>query len=155
MDTPSIKIIENPSKELQEFDKGSSGLKVVPEIYNGSEEKSISRDTGAFIKWLNNHESVKIEYDPNAKKISLNNNEYWLPLVYLASDTSVQVYLGMVTNYLYDKLKGSLKGEKEKTKVHIKLECKDGDKYKKFTYDGNIEGLERIKKIDANEFMKD
>ena len=64
-------------------------------------------------------------------------------------------YIGLVINYIYDKLKGSLKGEKENAKVHIEVEQKVGINYKKFKYDGPVSGLENsIEKFNINDFME-
>lgn len=146
--------IQVPTPDLIEFTTNDKGLKVVAENYNEIEGKVLFRDTGSLIKWINNNYNVKINYNHNVKKVSLNNNEYWLPLIYLASDITLPIYLSMVANYLYEQLKGSLEGEKEKSIVHLSIEYKDGDKYKKLNYDGPVEGLEKFQKINLNEIMK-
>lgn len=152
MKKPNIETLIKPSKEFEKFYLESSGIKIVPEFYNGTQEKILQRYSGTFAKWIHkNHTEIDIDYDPNTKKISLHNSEYWLPLVYLASDTSVQMYLNLVIDFLYDKLKGSLKGEK--AKVNFSFEFKEGKSYKKFDYSGDIEGLERFTKIDLNKLL--
>jgi hypothetical protein len=152
MKKPNLKTLIEPSKEFEEFYLVSNGIKIVPEFYNGTQEKILQRDSGTFAKWIHkNHTEINIDYDPNVKKISLHNNEYWLPLVYLASDISVQIYLGLVINFLYDKLKGSLKGEK--SKVNFSFEFKEGESYKKFNYSGDVEGLEKFTKINLNKLL--
>lgn len=148
----NLQTLDKPSKEFDEFYLKSNGIKIVPEFYNGTKEKILQRDSGTFAKWIHkNHAEINIDYDPNIKKISLHNNEYWLPLVYLASDTSIQIYLGLVINFLYDKLKGSLKGEK--AKVNFSFEFKEGESYKKFDYSGDVEGLEKFAKINLNKLL--
>lgn len=155
MEKPIFEIINKPSAEFEEFYSKSHGIKIVPEIYYGSSEKVLQRDSGTFAKWIyKNHREIEIEYDPNVKKVSLHNNEFWLPLVYLASDTSAQIYIGLVTNFVYDKLKGALSGEKNQAKVNFSFEYKDDDKYKKFTYSGDIEGLAKFNKMDINKFLE-
>lgn len=147
-----IKIIEitEPTNEFNTFSL-SSGIKVIPQSYNDIKEKTLFRDTGSFMKWIKNNKDINIEYDSNVKKVSLNNNDLWFSLVYLASDTSLQIYLGLVVNYFYDKLKGSLKGDKDSTTVHLEAQFKDGEKVKSFKYDGPLEGIE---KFDPNKFLE-
>lgn len=147
-----IKIIEitEPTNEFNTFSL-SSGIKVIPQAYNDIKEKTLFRDTGSFMKWIKNNKDINIEYDSNVKKVSLNNNDLWFSLVYLASDTSLQIYLGLVVNYVYDKLKGSLKGDKDSTTVHLEAQFKDGEKVKSFKYDGPLEGIE---KFDPNKFLE-
>lgn len=113
MNMSNIKIIEitEPTNEFNTFITSCSGIKVIPEPYSDIKEKTLFRDTGSLMKWIKNNKNINIEYDSNVKKISLNNNDLWFSLVYLASDTSLQIYLGLVVNYVYDKLKGSLKGD--------------------------------------------
>jgi hypothetical protein len=156
MKKPTIEVINTPSNEFKKFYSESHGIKFVPEIYNGTTEKILQRDSGTFAKWLHKHHTeIKIDYDPDVKKVSLHNNEYWLPLVYLASDTSVQIYIGLVINFIYDKLKGALSGEKDKATVNFSFEFKDGDKHKKFNYSGDVKGLEKFNKIDINKLLKE
>ncbi|MFY9077769.1 hypothetical protein [Aliarcobacter butzleri] len=148
-----IKIIEiiEPTNEFNEFIL-SSGIKVIPQAYNNIQEKIFFRDTGFFMKWIKNNKNINIEYDSNVKKVALNNNDFWFSLVYLAADISLQIYLGLVVNYVYDKLKGSLKGDKDSTTVHLEAQFKDGEKVKSFKYDGPLEGIE---KFDPNKFLEE
>ncbi len=150
----NIKIIEitEPTNEFNTFITSCSGIKVIPEPYSDIKEKTLFRDTGSLMKWIKNNKNINIEYDSNVKKISLNNNDLWFSLVYLASDTSLQIYLGLVVNYVYDKLKGSLKGDKDSTTVHLEAQFKDGEKVKSFKYDGPLEGIE---KFDPNKFLEE
>lgn len=150
----NINIIEvtEPTIEFDTFITKSTGIKVVPQPYSDIEEKTLFRDTGSLMKWIKNNHNTNIEYDSNIKKISLNNNDFWFSLVYLASDTSLQIYLGLVVNYIYDKLKGSLKGDKNSTTVHLEAQFKDGKKVKSFKYDGPLEGIE---KFDPNKFLEE
>lgn len=149
-----LEIIDKSSNEFINFFETSNGIKMVPEFYKDRDEKFLQRDGGSFAKWIyKNHNEIKIEYDPNVKKISLNNSEYWLPLVFLASDTSIQIYIGLVVNFVYDKLKGALSTEKDAAKVNFSVEYKEKGVHKKITYSGDIKGLEKFRKIDINEIM--
>ena len=155
MNKPTIQTLNEPSNEFVDFCSQSNRIKIVPEFYNGSNEKSLHRDSGSFAKWIhNNNPEIYIEYNPDIKKISLHNNEIWLPLVFLSSDISAQIYIGLVINFMYDKLKSSLSGEKNKAKVNFSFECTVGDTHKAFNYSGDVEGLEIFNKIDVNKFFK-
>jgi len=154
LNKPAIVNIQ-PSNELENFYTKCSGFKIVPTTYNGSEELFLQRDSGKFAKWIkNNHSEINIDYNPNIKKISLHNNDFWLPLVYLSSDTSIQIYLGLVVNFVYDNLKGALKGETKKAKINLTIESKVGEDYKRLEYSGDIEGLEKLTKFNTNKFFE-
>lgn len=61
----------------------------------------------------------------------------------------------MVANYLYDKIRGALKGDKCTVNLEVIVEDKKIGKAKKFSYHGSCEGLkEVIHRIDVNELME-
>lgn len=143
--------------EYQQYLKTTpSGIKFLPEKCPEVSELLLKSETGTFVKWIKkNHKSINLEIPPKSQKLSLNSNEYWMPLVFLASDMSLQVYLGIVASYIYDRTKGMLSNDKRG--VHLKAVYNDQKLQvsKEFVYDGSIEGLENIiKKIDVNKLME-
>ena len=88
--------------------------------------------------------------------LALHSNDYWFPLAVLGSDTAAQFYIGMVVNYVYDRLKGALKHDTHLVHLAAIYEDKPSGKVKKFIYTGPVEGLKAcMKKIDLNEFLGD
>lgn len=132
------------------------GLRLIAESHNHTDTASLASDSGDFAKWLRTHEpTVPISLTEGYPKLVLHGAEIWLPLAYLASDTSFQVFLNMVANYLYDRSKGLLKHESHIihfSAVHMNQETGE---IKKLDFSGNSQDLAKItKKFDANAFFK-
>ncbi len=144
------------SKDFDDFiTDGGSGIKIIPEKYGDLDEKVVKSEMGSFSKWIKvNHSEINIDLPTTTPKLVLRSNDYWMPLVFLASDITLSIYLNLVASYIYDRVKGSLKGEK--ARVHLEAHYKD-DKSgvaKAFKYEGNVEGLkESLKKFNLDEFM--
>jgi len=150
-----INIIEiEAGKELIDFEKTCNGIKIVTENYNTLERKILKSEAGQFAKWVkNNYSKISIDYNSDAPKLVLRNDEFWFPLVYLAADVSLHFFLDIILNYLFSKIKGALKGEEKKAIVHIKAEFKDQKegKYKRFVYEGPAS---KLKDINIEELLK-
>jgi hypothetical protein len=128
------------------------GILIVADNMTG--HSSVPVDTGDFVKWVKQNSLVNVQQQEAERRIDLRANEYWLPLVYLANDVSLQVYLGLVTNWLYDKMKGALKGEKARIRMRVAYEDKKAGSNKLFEFEGDPDALQSIiKKFDVNEFM--
>jgi len=116
-------------------------------------------ETFSFVKWVRQNDAignrVNVATLEESKTADLRSIDYWFPLVYLFSDVSLQIYLNMVANYLYDRLKGALQSDKHTVDLEVLTEDKKAGRVKKFSYHGSYDGLkEIIKKIDVNEFME-
>lgn len=74
----------------------------------------------------------------------------------LSSDVSVQFYLNLVANYVYDKLKGALKGEKIRVRFSAVYEEPKTGVIKRFDFEGDEQALAKtIKRFDLNRFLDD
>jgi len=136
---------------------GKNGIIVVPESYEEMDDPVVKAGTGDFIKWLN-HESPNIEThnEEERTKLVLRSGDYWLPLVYLANDISLPIYLNLVASYLYDKARGVLKGDATRVHLSAVYEDKNAGKMKQFNFEGDIESLQKaIKRFDLNKFLDD
>jgi hypothetical protein len=134
-----------------------SGIKFIPEKYQDYEDLVIKKEVGPFSKWLRqNYPDINV-HDPSAhKKLVLKDNDFWFPLVYLATDITLPVYLSIVSSYIYDRMKGSLSNEKAKVHLTVEFSDKKNGITKKFHYDGEVEGLQKsVKRFDLNNFMED
>ena len=91
---------------------------------------------------------------PSADRLVLRSNDIWLPLVFLAQNVSLPFYLGLVTNYVYDRMKGALRGERPR--VHLSAEFLDGktDSVKRFNFEGDADALkDAVKAVNLDEFF--
>lgn len=135
--------------------KNPSGLKMLAEKYGESKQVVLKSEAGDFAKWLRVHDSaINVVMDAKAPKLVLRSSDVWLPLAFLASDIALPIYLNLVASYLYEKMKGALKGET--TRVHLCVEFSDNvnGKIKRFNFEGDTESLQKaIKRFDLNDFF--
>jgi hypothetical protein len=154
-----IEVLTVDDPEFEQFiETNPNGLAIVPALWREYPEPVLPPNAGDFAKWLRaKNPSLSVQVIQTDKRLLLHSGDYWLPLVFLASDVSVQIYLNMVASFLYDKLKGALKGEPP-PRVHLSaeyVETPDGTVIKRFNFDGDMDALDRAKKLfDANKFLK-
>jgi hypothetical protein len=135
----------------------ATGLAFVPECIAQEGTLGLKPESGDFLKWLaTNQPHISVAVPPTSPKVVLRSADIWLPLIYLAGDTSAQVFLNMVASYLYERSKGLLKGETPKVHVSIVYEDRQAHKTKRLDFTGNADDLKKvIKKFDANNFFRD
>ena len=137
-----------------------NGILILPnENWRQSGKPVYMPETYRFVKWVKQTDVVQSEINlvelKKSNVASLRSDEIWLPIAYVFSDASFQIFLNVAASYLYDKLKGLLKNEDMTVHLEILKEDKLAKKVKRFLYDGSYAGLkEIIKKIDVNEFME-
>lgn len=132
------------------------GLRLIPESHGHNRKQCLAPDSGDFYKWLRTHEpNIPISLPEGHPKLVLHSAEIWLPLVFLASDTSFQIFLNIVANYLYDRSKGLLKHESNVIHFAAIRENKKNGEILKLEFSGDSQDLAKlIKKFDANDFFK-
>ncbi len=148
-------INDNPELATLIQNNTKSILCIPENITKQSSYNVVPAQTYDFAKWLRKkREDISIDVVKSEGIKSLHANELWMPIVILASDMSVQVYLGLVSSYIYDRIKGALKHDR--TDVHIQAyyeETREGV-IKKFSYNGSVEGFEKVaKQFDVNKFL--
>lgn len=141
---------------FRNFSKSAStGLSMIPEEYGEPKQLVLKSDAGDFAKWLKGYDpKINVGIGKADQRLVLRSGDYWLPLVYLAHDIVLPVYLNLVASYLYEKMKGALKGEV--TRVHLSAEYEDKATgiVKRFNFEGDSEALQKaIKRFDLNEFL--
>jgi hypothetical protein len=144
--------------EFRDFiGKSPSGIALVPQTYGDHPTPVIKALAGDFAKWMAaTHPEVKVEIPGKAERLLLRNEDYWLPLAFLASDIALPIYLNLVASYLYDKLKGALPGDKPRVHLSAEYENKKSGVTKRFNFVGDAETLKAtIKKFDLNGFLDD
>jgi hypothetical protein len=149
-DIHKIEAIDDNHEFIAFIGKNPKGILCVPEnVTEKSPYNVVMPQTYDFAKWCRkNKKDITINVAPSEGVKSLHSNDFWMPIVFLASDVSVQVFLGLVSNYIYDRIKGALKHDK--ATVHVEAYYKETAEgvAKKFSYEGSIEGFEKV----ANNF---
>lgn len=155
-DTYKIEVI-NDNPELTSFvQKNPKGILCVPEnATKQSPYNVVMPQTYDFAKWIRkNRKDITINVAESEGIKSLHSHDFWMPIVVLASDMSVQVFLGLVSSYIYDRIKGALKHDKANVHVQAYYKEASGGVIKKFSYEGSIEGFEKVaKKFNINKFL--
>jgi len=154
-DTHKIEVIEDDS-DLATLQHNVKGILCVPEdIMNKSQPNVLTPQTYDFAKWVRrNKQDICIDVAKSEGIKGLHSHEFWIPVAILASDISIQIFLGLVSSYIYDRIKGALKHDK--TSIHLQAYYKETPEgvIKKFSYNGSIEGFEKItKKFNVNKFL--
>ena len=149
-------VIVDDDKEFRNFlNLSPSGISIIPEKYQGCEGLVLKDNAGDFSKWLRkNKPELNVEVRKADKRLVLKSNDFWIPLVFLAQDVALPFYLNLVANYVYDRMKGALRGEKGRIHLEAIYEDKQEGVVKKFRYEGDDDGLQKaIKQFDLNKFM--
>jgi len=150
----TIHTIEDDSDFQDYLSAFSHGVRLVPEAY-GTGAPGLRADGGDFAKWLKHAQpELPISLPTSTPRIALNGADVWLPLIYLAGDVSMQVFLNMVASYLYDKHKGKLPSDKPRVHLSVMYQSKRDGITKKFEFSGDGEALTRaVKRFDLNNFF--
>ena len=121
------------------------GIALRSELTEQAGEAVFAPDAGDFAKWMAaEHSEVKIE-STEAAHLALHSNDVWLPLVALGADVTVQSFLGIVSNYLYDRFRGALSRSKLPT-VSLSIEFQEdaGGRVKRLSFSGDHESLNAV-----------
>lgn len=133
----------------------ATGVVLVPEVHRDSEQRLLPSDAGDFVKWLRQKDSslAIVKADEGDGRVLRRSSEWWLPLVYLAGDMTLQIYLNLVASYLYDKMRGSLAGDKHRVHLSAVYEETPSKRTMRFDYEGDAEALKSvIEKLDFGRF---
>ncbi|MGE5343309.1 MAG: hypothetical protein ACM3SY_17715 [Candidatus Omnitrophota bacterium] len=135
------------------------GILILPcEKWGSFDCSPFMSETFNFFKWIKQNsikESVSILEGKEKKIAELRSDKIWFPLVYLFSDITLPIYLNLVANYLYERLKGALVTDKHEVRVEAFIEDKRDKKTKRFLYEGSYRGLKEItKRVDLDKLME-
>jgi hypothetical protein len=107
------------------------------------------------LKKIFKSENIQFEiFGGNKEKVQIRKNaDIYLPAIFFGSLVSensplVSICLNVLSNYVYDILKGSF--GKKTVGVEFYYEAKEKGKYKKISYKGDADGLKSIEKIIKN-----
>jgi hypothetical protein len=134
-----------------------TGLAIVPEPFGDENEPTLSSDSGDFEKWIKRSNFELPVHNEGAGHLRvLRSGEYWLPLVFLASNVALPIYLGLVQDYIKDKIRGTLSGDKTRVRLSAVFKDENQGLVKMFKYEGDSKTLHsQLKKFDLNKFLDD
>ncbi|HQG32115.1 MAG TPA: SEC-C domain-containing protein [Deltaproteobacteria bacterium] len=132
-----IIVVNDDTDYLAFVTSSSADIEFIPEQYQSFKGLTMKPDAGDFAKWVHKtRPEMKVELRKADARLDLHSSDLWLPLVFLASNVGLPVYLNLVSSYLYERMKGSLRGEKQR--IHFKrigrnepCYCGSGIKFKK------------------------
>lgn len=155
-DAHKVEVIDDNPELISFMQKNPKGILCVPEnITKQSPYNVVNPQTYGFAKWIRkNRKDITINVAQSEGVRSLHSDDLWMPIVILASDIPMQVFLGLVSSYIYDRIKGALKHDK--TNIHIQAYYKETAEgvTKKFSYAGSVEGFEKVaKNFNVNKFL--
>jgi transcriptional regulator with XRE-family HTH domain len=130
--------------EFREFQRtNQGGLAMVPELYGDLSKPVLRGSGGDFAKWLRMHApAIPVEVRRSEHHLVLRSGDYWLPLVFLAKDLAISLYLRFVSGYIRDQTKGALKGDTTRVRFSVVYEDRRTDSIKRFDFDGDAETLQ-------------
>lgn len=146
--------VEDEAYFLEHAGRLASGLAIVAEPQTELNSRLLKADAGDLAKWIRKeYPNINVHTDIQNPKLVLRSAEYWLPLVFLASDISLPIYLNIVASYLYEKMRGSLKGDTSRVHLNVEYTRQDGSA-RRFSFTGDASALQKvIKRFDLNEFL--
>jgi hypothetical protein len=150
-------VSEISSSMIQDdFDTAMTGITFIADECGNQNNKAYDSDCLDFIKVLR-RDRPDIEVITEEANVHVrHSSDIWLPLALLAQDVSLQAFLGLVVNYVYDRIKGALIGEK--SSIECSAIFRDGkhETIKKFKFSGTPGELETVlDKLKENEFFDD
>lgn len=133
---------------------GVSDFVVVPVKYQEG-EYYFAQETISFLKFCRQNvpeHSFDVLADGDIETRSLHSFDIWMPVIYVAEFVLLPIITGIVSAYIYDKMKGR---EKEEAKVDLTLIVREGEKEKSIHYNGDARTFkESFEKIDLNEMWE-
>lgn len=157
-ETTGLKIQDfKPGEEDQAFLTDTGRIRIVPdESFRDFSGRVHQPEAYKLAKWLRQkHPTVPVSME-DAPVVDLQSEEYWLPLVFLATDVTLPFYLNLVANDVYDMARGALKHDQTRVQLEaVHTDPKTG-KAKRFSYQGTVDGLKAcVKKFDLGSMMQD
>lgn len=106
----------------------------------------------SFYKFVKSSDpNIKMDFYADRESIqerALHSFDIYMPIIFVATNILLPFVVGLVTNYVYDKMKGR---EHEECTVKVKFIVQKGKTKKELTYDGPAKEFEKaFKKIDIS-----
>ena len=124
---------------------------VLPSPYENS-KYYFAQEAVSFIKYcrtINNDVKTDILADDDKIEVrALHSFDIWMPIIWVASVFVLPIALGLVSNYIYERMKGR---EKEDCTVKVTFIVRDDMKTKELHYDGDAKAFkDAFEKIDIH-----
>lgn len=137
------------SKKIEEND-----FIAIPILYN--QDYLFAQETVDFIKYCR-EKDIEHKYDilsdGDISVRSLHSFDIWMPVVFVAQSILLPFAINMVSNYIWEKIKGR---EKEEAEIDITFIVKNGEKEKSIHYKGNAKQFkDSFEKIDLNKMWEE
>jgi hypothetical protein len=154
-ETCTIMPVGNDHEYCEFVNSSAADMAFVPEQYRECKGSIMKADAGNFAKWLRKtRPELKVDLRKADGKLVLRSADLWLPLVFLGNNVALPIYLNLVASYLYDRMRGVLRGQKPRVHMEAIYEDKQDGVVKSFRFEGDIDGLEKaIKRFDLNKFL--
>jgi len=144
-------ISDTTKNKLNEAD-----ILVLPTPYENS-KYYFAQEAVNFVKYCRAiNKNIKTDILADSEKIevrSLHSFDIWMPIIWIASNIDLPIAINLVSNYIYDRMKGR---ENEECTVKLSIVSKNKDNFKELHYDGDAKTFkEKFEKIDLNSFWGD
>lgn len=129
-----------------------SEILVLPRKYS-DEEYYYAQETIDFVKFCREHDdkhSIDILDNEDVMVRSLHSADIWLPVIWISKNILLPLVTGLISSYIYDKIKGR---GKEPTTVDVTIQINDKKKgiNKSIHYNGDAKTFkDAFDKIDIN-----
>ena len=114
-----------------------------------------AQETIDFLKYCRENDSNKYDIlsDGDITVRSLHSFDIWMPIIFIAQSVLLPFAINMVSNYIWEKMKGR---ETEDAEVDMIFIVKNGKKEKSIHYKGNAKTFkESFEKIDFNKMWEE
>lgn len=126
----------------------------IPALYN--QDYLFAQETVDFIKYCrekDNEHKYDILSDGDIRVRSLHSFDIWMPIVLITQSVLLPFAINIVSNYIWDKLKGR---EQDEAEVDMTFIVKEGNKEKSIHYKGSAkEFKESFEMIDLNKMWEE
>ena len=109
--------LDNDSSFKEYLRTNPTGLKIVPIRRDNGFAEHVWTDE--FVEWLRKKKNINVDYEECTIKLILGSNELLLPLVFLADDITLSMYLNMVADYVYERLSNTTLSESALVKFEV------------------------------------
>lgn len=140
--------INSISPETQEK-MNQNDFMVLPTKYDDN-HFYFAQESINFIKFCRNSSDKRIDIlsDGDIQVRSLHSFDIWLPVIWVATSVLLPLAINLVSNYIYDKLKGR---EEEASQVDVTFIVKRAEEEKCLHYKGDAKTFkDKFDKIDLN-----
>lgn len=128
----------------------SNDILILPSKYT-DDKYYFAQETIDFVKFCRGNDqstSIDILTEGDINVRSLHSFDIWLPVIFIASNVLLPFVVNLVSNFIYDKMKGR---EHEDANVNVDIIIKNGKKEKRIHFDGDAKSFrDLMEKIDLD-----